>query len=165
MTEGHPESRQPVQMEEDSISLLDLLVIFAKHKKKILLVPILTGGIAAGYSLQLPEIFASQTTLLPPEQQKGSSAMMMLNQLGPMAGLAGDALGVKSEGELFVSLLKSRRIGDRIIEHEEAQDEGGEVPCGDLPMDDQVPSVSYYSGPCCRADHLDHGCGVGVDDD
>ena len=117
MTEGHPESKQPVQMEEDSISLLDLLVVFAKHKKKILLVPILAGGIAAGYSLQLPEIFASQTTLLPPEQQKGSSsALMMLNQLGPMAGLAGDALGVKSEGELFVSLIKSRRIGDRLIE-------------------------------------------------
>ena len=94
MTEGHPESKQPVQMEEDSISLLDLLVVFAKHKKKILLVPILAGGIAAVYSLQLPFIFSSQTTLLPPQQQKQSSAMAMLNQMGPMAGLAGDALGL-----------------------------------------------------------------------
>ena len=46
MTEEHAEPRQPAQMEEeDSISLLDLLVVFAKHKKKILLVPILAGGI------------------------------------------------------------------------------------------------------------------------
>jgi len=104
--------------EEDSISFLDLLVIFTRHKKKILLVPILAGGIAAVYSLQLPFVFASQTTLLPPQQQKRSSsgALMMLNQLGPMAGLASDALGVKSEGELFVSLIKSRRISDRLIE-------------------------------------------------
>ena len=117
MTEENLESKQPAPIEEeDSISLLDLLVVFAKHKKKILLVPILAGGIVAGYSLQLPEIFEAQTTLLPPEQQKNSSAMMMLNQLGPMAGLAGDALGVKSSGELYVSMLMSRRIGDQLIE-------------------------------------------------
>ena len=54
MTEEHAEPRQPAQMEEeDSISLLDLLVVFAKHKKKILLVPVLAGGIMAVYSLQL----------------------------------------------------------------------------------------------------------------
>ena len=54
MTEEHAEPRQPAQMEEEnSISLLDLLVVFAKHKKKILLVPVLAGGIMAVYSLQL----------------------------------------------------------------------------------------------------------------
>ena len=116
MSDDNQETRHQIHVEEeDSISLLDLLVVFAKHKKKILLVPILAGGIAAGYSLQLPEIFAAETTLLPPQNQKRSSAMMMINQFGPMAGLAGDALGVKSTGEMYVAMLKSRRVGDRLI--------------------------------------------------
>lgn len=101
--------------EEDAISLLDLLLVFARHKKKILLIPFLIGCATAAYSLQVPEIFASKTTLLPPQQQKQSSAMARLNQMGPMAGLAGDALGLQSSGELYVSILESRRIGDRII--------------------------------------------------
>ena len=101
--------------EEDAIGLLDLLLVLARHKKKILIIPFLIGCATAVYSLQVPEIFASKTTLLPPQQQKQSSAMAMLNQMGPMAGLAGDALGLQSSGELYVSILKSRRIGDRII--------------------------------------------------
>ena len=101
--------------EKDTISILDLLLVFVRHKKKILIIPFLIGCATAVYSLQVPEIFASKTTLLPPQQQKQSSAMAMLNQMGPMAGLAGDALGLQSSGELYVSILESRRIGDRII--------------------------------------------------
>jgi len=115
MSEKQIDNLQQTQ-EEDSISLLDLLLVFAKHKKKILITPVLVGGAVAAYSLQMPEIYTSETSLLPPDPQQQSSAMMMLNQLGPMAGLAGDALGVKGSGELYVSMLKSRRVGDRIVE-------------------------------------------------
>ena len=116
MTEdsGHIQSTERLE-EEDAISLLDLLLVFARHKKKIFIIPFLIGCATAVYSLQVPEIFASKTTLLPPQQQKQSSAMAMLNQMGPMAGLAGDALGLQSSGELYVAILESRRIGDRII--------------------------------------------------
>ena len=42
--------------EEDAISLLDLLLVFARHKKKILIIPFLVGCAMAVYSLQIPEI-------------------------------------------------------------------------------------------------------------
>jgi len=112
--------------EEDAISLIDLLVVFAKHKKKILLMPLLVGGIVAGYSLMVPEIFTAQTTLIP-SNQKQSSAMAMLNQLGPLAGLAGGS-GGGSQTEVLVTMIKSRRILDKIIaKHNLQTQDGGKV--------------------------------------
>lgn len=130
MTEGLPEAQQPANPqqfeEEDAISLIDLLVVFAKHKKKILLLPLLVGGIVAGYSLTVPEIFTAQTTLIPSDQ-KQSSAMAMLNQLGPLAGLAGGS-GGGSQTEVLVTMIKSRRILDRIIaKHNLQTQDGGKV--------------------------------------
>jgi tyrosine-protein kinase Etk/Wzc len=117
MAEEYPEAQQPANPqqfeEEDAISLIDLLVVFAKHKKKILLMPLLVGGIVAGYSLIVPEIFTAQTTLIPSDQ-KQSSAMAMLNQLGPLAGLASGS-GGGSQTEVLMTMLKSRRIQDKII--------------------------------------------------
>ena len=110
--------------EEDAISLIDLLVVFAKHKKKILLMPLLVGGIVAGYSLMVPEIFTAQTTLIPSDQ-KQSSAMAMLNQLGPMAGLMGGS-GGGSQTEVLMTMLKSRRIQDKIIAKHNLQNVDGE---------------------------------------
>ena len=128
MTEGLPEAQQPANPqqfeEEDAISLIDLLVVFAKHKKKILLLPLLVGGIVAGYSLTVPEIFTAQTTLIPSDQ-KQSSAMAMLNQLGPLAGLAGGS-GGGSQTEVLVTMIKSRRILDRIIAKHNLQTQDGE---------------------------------------
>jgi uncharacterized protein involved in exopolysaccharide biosynthesis len=128
MTEGLPEAQQPANPqqfeEEDAISLIDLLVVFAKHKKKILLLPLLVGGIVAGYSLTVPEIFTAQTTLIPSDQ-KQSSAMAMLNQLGPLAGLAGGS-GGGSQREVLVTMIKSRRILDKIIAKHNLQTQDGE---------------------------------------
>jgi tyrosine-protein kinase Etk/Wzc len=128
MTEGLPEAQQPANPqqfeEEDAISLIDLLVVFAKHKKKILLLPLLVGGIVAGYSLTVPEIFTAQTTLIPSDQ-KQSSAMAMLNQLGPLAGLAGGS-GGGSQTEVLVTMIKSRRILDKIIAKHNLQTQDGE---------------------------------------
>ena len=124
MTEGLPEAQQPAPLEEeDAISLIDLLVVFAKHKKKILLMPLLVGGIVAGYSLMVPEIFTAQTTLIP-SNQKQSSAMAMLNQLGPLAGLAGGS-GGGSQTEVLVTMIKSRRILDKIIAKHNLQTQDG----------------------------------------
>ena len=106
--------------DEDAVSLLDLLLVFARHKKKILLVPFLVGCIVAGYSLSIPEIFTASTTIIPSDR-KQSSAMSMLNQLGPLAGLGGGAIGGGSDSEVLLTMVKSRRIQDRIIESHQLQ--------------------------------------------
>jgi len=113
--------------DEDAISLLDLLLVFARHKKKILLVPFLVGCAVAGYSLWVPEKFTATTTLIPSDR-KQSSAMAMLNQLGPLAGVAGSAIGGGSDSEVLLTMIKSRRIQDTLIESHGLQNgEGGKL--------------------------------------
>ena len=111
--------------EEDAISLLDLLLVFARHKKKILIIPFLVGCAVAVYSLQVPEIFTAKTTIIP-SGQKQSSTMAMLNQLGPMAGLVTGGAGVGSETEVLVTMVKSRRIQDKLISKHNLQTVDGE---------------------------------------
>ena len=103
----HDQSAEHLE-EEDAISLLDLLLVFVRHKKKILIIPFLVGCAMAVYSLQVPEIFTAQTTLIPSDQ-KQSGTMAMLSQLGPMAGLLGAGGGSGSGAEVLVTMVKRRR--------------------------------------------------------
>ena len=100
--------------EEDAISLIDLLLVFARHKLKIIVVPFLVGCVVAAYSLMLPEIYTASTTLIPSDR-KQSSAMSMLGQLGPLAGMAGGLAGGGADTEVLLTMVKSRRVQDQII--------------------------------------------------
>jgi tyrosine-protein kinase Etk/Wzc len=105
--------------EEDEISLLDLLIVLAKHKRIVLGVPFAAAVAAAAISLVMPNIYTGTTRILPP-QQSGSTASALLNQLstgaaGGLANLAGGALGIKSPNDLYVGMLKSRTVADNLI--------------------------------------------------
>lgn len=98
---------------DDEISLLDLLIVLAKHKKLVLGLPCIVALLAVGISLLLPNIYTGTTKIMPPQQsQSGASAM--LAQLGGLAGLAGGA--IKSPNDLYVGMLKSRTVADSIIQ-------------------------------------------------
>jgi len=113
-------SESPVTDQEDEISLLDLLIVLAKHKKLILGLPFLAALLAAGYSLLLPNIYTGTTKILPPQQNQ-SSAAAMLAQLGGLAGAAGGALGIKNPNDLYIGMLKSRTLADSLIQRFELQ--------------------------------------------
>src|SRR3970040_2952660 len=88
--------QSPITDPEDEISLLDLLIVLAKHKKLILGVPFGAAVVAAGISLLMPNIYTGTTKILPPQQNQ-SAAIAMLGQLGTqLGGLAGRALGVRN---------------------------------------------------------------------
>lgn len=101
--------------QDDEISLLDILIVLAKHKKLILGLPFLAALIAAGVTLLMPNWYTATTKILPPQQSQ-SSAAAMLGQLGALAGVAGGSLGIKNPNDTFVAMLKSRTIADAIIE-------------------------------------------------
>ncbi|WP_223827129.1 GumC family protein [Undibacterium oligocarboniphilum] len=112
---------QHAQMEDDDgISLMDILLMLAKHKKKIILYPI--GFAVAGLlvSLILPNAYKANTKILPPQQSQ-STASAMLSQLGGLAGGAGVALGLKSPNDLYIGMLKSRTITDKLIQRFDLQ--------------------------------------------
>ncbi|MBC3868946.1 lipopolysaccharide biosynthesis protein [Undibacterium oligocarboniphilum] len=99
---------------------MDILLMLAKHKKKIILYPI--GFAVAGLlvSLILPNAYKANTKILPPQQSQ-STASAMLSQLGGLAGGAGVALGLKSPNDLYIGMLKSRTITDKLIQRFDLQ--------------------------------------------
>ena len=118
----HSENRKDAPAEEnasadDEVSLLDLLIVLAKHKRIVLGVPFATAIAAAAISLLMPNIYTGTTRILPP-QQSASMASAMLNQLGMLGGLGGiggGALGIRNPNDLYIGMLKSRTIADNVI--------------------------------------------------
>jgi len=106
--------------DDEEISLLDLLIVLAKHKKLILGLPFLAAVIAAGITLLMPNWYTATTKILPPQQGQ-SNAAAVLGQLGALTGGAGAALGVKNPNDMFVAMLKSRTLADRLIQKFELQ--------------------------------------------
>lgn len=100
---------------DDEISLLDLVIVLAKHKKLVLGLPLIAAIVAAIVSLLMTPIYTATTKILPPQQQQ-STAAAMLGQLGALAGAAGGTLGIKNPADLYVGMLKSRTVADSLIE-------------------------------------------------
>ena len=67
----------------------------------------------------IPKRYESTAQLMPPEAQSpGNLAMLTaLSGSGGIGMLAGDLIGIKSTGALFVGVLRSRTVQDRIVEH------------------------------------------------
>ena len=77
MTEPTRLADGPPRDSDDEINLLDLLIVLAKHKILILVLPCVVAVIAAGYSLTLPNTYTANTKFLPPQQgQSGASAVL-----------------------------------------------------------------------------------------
>ncbi len=103
---------------DDEISLLDLLIVLAKHKRIVLGVPFAVAIAAAIISLLMSNIYTGTTRILAP-QQSASAASALLSQLGGavggLGGAAGGALGIRNPNDLYVGMLKSRTVADNII--------------------------------------------------
>lgn len=73
-------------------------------------------------ALAIPSRYQATTQLMPPDNQSGSGAAALLSAVAGRAGagglgsLAGDVLGVKNSGALFVGILSTRTVQDRIIQ-------------------------------------------------
>jgi uncharacterized protein involved in exopolysaccharide biosynthesis len=67
----------------------------------------------------IPVRYDATTQLMPPDSQSGSNMALLSAVAGRAGGLgavAGDLLGVKNSGALFVGVLQSRTVQDRLIE-------------------------------------------------
>lgn len=97
-----------------SINAIDLMIILAKRKKLIIGFPLVVAAIALAVSLVLPNIYQATTKLLPPQQSQ-SSASALLAQLGGAAGLAAGMVGMKNPSDLYIGILKSRTVADKLV--------------------------------------------------
>lgn len=115
MTDHASAPTQQSDTADDEISLLDLLIVIAKHKRLIIVFPIVVAVLAAGISFLLPNIYTATTKIMPPQQSQSGTAGM-LAQLGGLAGLAGGVAGIKSPNDLYIGMLKSRTVADNLIQ-------------------------------------------------
>ena len=102
-------------IEDDEISLLDLLQVVADNLRLLVLGPLLAGLLALGFAFTIPPTFTATTKFMPPQQQQ-SGAAAMLSSLGALGGLAGAASGLKNPADQYVAFLKSRTVQDALID-------------------------------------------------
>ena len=107
-------AREQLNSQDNQISVMDLLIILLKRKKLIVGLPLATAAVAAIVSFAVQDIYKGSTTLLPPQQSQ-SGAAALLSQLGGMAGAAAGAAGIKNPNDLYVGMLKSRTVEDKLI--------------------------------------------------
>jgi len=103
------------QKDEDGINLLELLTALAKNKKQLIGWPLLAGVAAAVISFAVPNVYKANTKILPPQQAQAGAAAI-LSQLGGVASAAAGAAGIKNPNDLYIGMLASRRISDKLIE-------------------------------------------------
>lgn len=96
------------------IGFPDLISVFLKRKKSILGFTCIVALCSVGVTLILPSVFTASTKLLPPQQAQ-SGAAALLSQLGGVASAAAGAAGLKNPNDLYIGMLKSRTIADKLI--------------------------------------------------
>lgn len=106
---------------ETQQSLLPYLRLFWANRPLLLRTGIYAILASTLIAFLIPPRYQSVTRLMPPDGQSGTglgllAAMAGRSDVGGLAGLAGDLLGVKSSGELFVGILGSQTVQDRLIE-------------------------------------------------
>jgi capsule polysaccharide export protein KpsE/RkpR len=115
------ESPTPEFLGEDSrdISVERLRLLWNERRflRQTAVVGLLLGTLLA---FLLPKRFESTTQLMPPDSQSNSGMAMlaaMASKTGSGLGaFAGDLLGMKSSGALFIGILRSRTVEDRLID-------------------------------------------------
>ena len=100
--------------EDQEINLLELLQVLVKRKMLIIKICSVAIVLSVAYSLTLPNIYSATAKVLPPQKESGGGLSALLGQAGGLAGLAAGGLGGGSE--LYVSILKSRSVGDAVIQ-------------------------------------------------
>jgi uncharacterized protein involved in exopolysaccharide biosynthesis len=121
---GSPESSELLGRTElqradpRNVDLLDVFLVLARSWRLILTVALVLFMASGVVALLLQPTFIGVALILPPQQQQ-SSAAVMAGQMGAIAGLAGGggaASIFKNPGDLYVGILESNAISDRLID-------------------------------------------------
>jgi tyrosine-protein kinase Etk/Wzc len=98
------------------INISELLATLARHKRHIGGITSSAAVISIVFTLLMTPIFRAETKILPPQQGSSSIASQLLNQLGGFANLASSAVGMKNQNDMYIGMLRSRTVYDRIID-------------------------------------------------
>jgi uncharacterized protein involved in exopolysaccharide biosynthesis len=124
------ENEQPdrslfMEVEETRTSLLPYLQLFWKHRRFLFRASLGACLASALIAALIPSRYHAITRLMPPDSQSMSGlgilaalsggSMSGKSGLSGLTGLAGDLMGVKSSGALFVGIIRSESVQDRLV--------------------------------------------------
>ncbi|QDG71794.1 GumC family protein [Janthinobacterium tructae] len=128
----------------ESFNLIDVLAIFARQRKIMVVIPILTMIAAIAAAFLMKPFFVSTAAILPP-QQATSAASMMLSQLGGLSAAAGGLGGLKNPNDIYVGMLQSRTISDQLITQFKLQERYDETTMDDV-RKELLKKATFISG-------------------
>jgi uncharacterized protein involved in exopolysaccharide biosynthesis len=102
--------------------------ILWENRRTLFLAWLFGGLFCALVAFLLPKSYEATVKLMPPESNSGGGAAILAalssrGGAGLLGGLAGDLLGVKGNGAVFVEILNSRTVADRLIDQFHLADE------------------------------------------
>jgi uncharacterized protein involved in exopolysaccharide biosynthesis len=111
---------EPDDAKPSEKTLLYLRLIWA-HRRMLGRVTLYALLVSAAIAYLIPKKYETTTRLMPPDNQSSSGLMMTAaamtsNVGGGLAGIANDVLGLKSSSDVFVGILGSRTVADRLID-------------------------------------------------
>ena len=97
-----------------------------EHRRTLARTTALAFVLSAAIAFMLPKQYESGTRIMPPEQTGSGAAMLAAlagraSATGGLASLAGGLLGTRSNGALFIALLRSGTIGGHLIDRFDLQ--------------------------------------------
>jgi len=108
--------------QDDEISLLDILIVLAKHKKLVFGLPLAAAVLAGLITLLMSNIYTATARILPPQQNQAAATALLAQFGGVVTGLSPSSLGLKNPAELYVGMLRSRTVADALIDRFKLRD-------------------------------------------
>jgi tyrosine-protein kinase Etk/Wzc len=107
------------RMDEDEISLMDILLVIAKYNRFILAFTAISAILAFVYAIRQPVIYTSNALIMPP-QAPLSQAGILMGQLSSLGLGAGAGAGASAGASIGI-LIKSQKLAYQVVERLELQ--------------------------------------------
>ena len=109
----------PISLEDSRERQAHRLRVFWERRRLFIQMAVIGLVVATLIAFLIPKSYTSTTQLMPPDTQSTSGLAMMAAFAAKGSSLgsaAGDLLGLKTTGALFVGVLRSQTSEDRVIE-------------------------------------------------
>jgi uncharacterized protein involved in exopolysaccharide biosynthesis len=100
----------------ERIHFPEYLIVLAKRKSFILKFVGVAVILATITVFLLPKTYTAKAKIMPPQQNQSMTATAMMNQLGPLAALAGQGVGLRNPSDIYVAMLRSETVANALID-------------------------------------------------
>jgi uncharacterized protein involved in exopolysaccharide biosynthesis len=116
----HPTASGPERISQDGEQTITYLRLLWKHRRLLARVALYGFLSSALIVLLIPNRYQSTARLMPPDSnQAGGLAMAaaaLTSNAGEVGSMANQLLGIKSTSDIFVGILSSRTVQDKLIQ-------------------------------------------------